>query len=207
MPLMINLSMTITYKIENSLYLNITNRCTNHCTFCVRNNLDGVVDGLNLWLEREPTVDEVLEDISKQEISKYKEFVFCGYGEPLMRTSDLIEICKKLKAIYNMPIRINTNGQGNLINGYDITPLLEGLVDTISISLNAKDKQAYQTLCLSDFGETAFEGILDFAAKCKKNIPHVVLSVVDLISEEDIQACKWIAEGIGVDFRVRHLAV
>lgn len=95
----------------------------------------------------------------------------------------------------------------NLINGCDITPLLEGLVDTISISLNAKDKQEYQALCLSDFGETAFEGILDFAAKCQQYIPHVVLSVVDLISEEDIQVCKQIAEGIGVDFRVRHLAV
>jgi len=199
--------MTITYEIEDSLYLNITNRCTNTCTFCVRNNSDGVVDGLNLWLEREPTVDEVLEAISKLEISKYKEFVFCGYGEPLMRTYDLIEICKKLKASYNMPIRINTNGQGNLINGCDITPLLEGLVDTISISLNAKDKQEYQALCLSDFGETAFEEILDFAAKCQKYIPHVVLSVVDLISKEDIQACKQLAESIGVDFRVRHFAI
>ncbi|SPF31912.1 Radical SAM, TatD-associated, bacteria [Candidatus Desulfosporosinus infrequens] len=204
---MINLPTTITYEIENSLYLNITNRCTNHCTFCVRNNSDGVVSGLNLWLKREPTVDEILENILNLEISKYKEFVFCGYGEPLMRTYDLIEICKKLKASYNMPIRINTNGQANLINGCDITPLLEGLVDTISISLNAKDKQEYQALCLSDFGETAFEGILDFTAKCQKYIPKVVLSVVDLISGEDIQACKQIVEGIGVDFRVRHLAV
>lgn len=204
---MIDLSMTITYEIENSLYLNITNRCTNHCTFCVRNNAAGVVDGLNLWLEREPTVDEVLVNISKLEISKYQEFVFCGYGEPLMRTYDLIEICKKLKDSYEMPIRLNTNGQANLINGRDITPLLEGLVDTISISLNAKDKQGYQALCLSDFGETAFEGILDFTAKCQKHIPHVVLSVVDLISREDIQACKQIAEGIGVNFRVRHFAV
>ena len=204
---MMKLSMIITYEIENSLYLNITNRCTNHCTFCVRNNSVGVVDGLNLWLEREPTVDEVLEAISKLEILKYKEFVFCGYGEPLMRAYDLIEICKKLKASYNMPIRINTNGQANLINGCDITPLLEGQVDTISISLNAKDKQEYQALCLSDFEETAFAEILNFASKCQKYIPHVVLTVVDLISGEDIQACKQIAEGIGVDFRVRHLAV
>lgn len=204
---MMKSSMTITYAIENSLYLNITNRCSNNCTFCVRNNSEGVVDRLNLWLEREPTVDEVLEDISKLEISNYKELVFCGYGEPMMRTFDLIEICKKLKDYYNIPLRINTNGQVNLLNGYDITPLLEGLVDTISISLNAKNKQEYQALCLSDFGETAFEGILDFAVKCKKHIPNVVLSVVDLISEEDIQACKLIAEGIGVDFRVRHFAV
>jgi TatD family-associated radical SAM protein len=173
----------------------------------VRNNSEGVVDGLNLWLEREPTVDEVLEDISKLEISNYKEFVFCGYGEPMMRTYDLLEICIKLKDYYNLPLRINTNGQVNLIIGYDITPLLEGLVDTISISLNAKNKQEYQALCLSDFGETAYEGILDFAVKCKKYIPNVVLSVVDLISGEDIQACEQIAVGIGVNFRVRHFAV
>jgi TatD family-associated radical SAM protein len=173
----------------------------------VRNNADGVVDGLNLWLEKEPTVDEVFEDIQKREISKYKEFVFCGYGEPMMRTNDLIEICKKLKDKYNISIRINTNGQANLINNKDITPQLKGWVDSISISMNAKDKQQYQALCLSDFGETAFDGMLDFAAKCKKYIPNVVFSVVDLISREDIQACRQIADGLGVDFRVRHLAI
>ena len=201
------MSMTITYEVENSLYLNITNRCSNNCTFCVRNNSDGVVDGTNLWLEKEPTVDEVFEDIQKREISKYKEFVFCGYGEPMMRTYDLIEICKKLKDKYNIPIRINTNGQANLIYEKDITPQLEGWVDSISISMNAKDKQEYQALCLSDFGETAFEGMLDFAAKCKKYIPNVGFSVVDLISREDIQACRQIADGLGVDFRVRHYII
>lgn len=195
--------MTITYEVGNSLYLNITNRCTNHCTFCVRNNFDGVVDGINLWLEKEPTVDELIEDIQKREISKYKELVFCGYGEPMMRTDDLIEISKKLKGKYPTPIRINTNGQANLINEKDITPLLEGLVDSISISINAKNKQEYQALCLSDFGEGAFEEMLDFAAKCKKYIPNVVFTVVDLISEKDIQACRQIAEGIGVEFKVR----
>ena len=197
------MSMTITYEVENSLYLNITNRCSNNCTFCVRNNSDGVVDGTNLWLEKEPTVDEVFEDIQKREISKYKEFVFCGYGEPMMRTYDLIEICKKLKDQYTIPIRINTNGQANLINEKDITPQLEGWVDSISISMNAKNQQEYQALCLSDFGETAFEGMLDFAAKCKKRVPKVTLSVVDLISKEDIEACRKLAEGMGVKFRVR----
>ena len=201
------MSMTITYEVGNSLYLNITNRCSNNCTFCVRNTSDGIVEGVNLWLEKEPTVGEVFEDIQKREISKYQEFVFCGYGEPMVRAKDLIEICKKLKDKYTIPIRINTNGQANLINEKDITPQLEGWIDAISISLNAKDKQEYQALCLSEFGETAFEGILDFATKCKKYIPTVVLSVVDLISKEDIQACRQIAEGIGVDFRVRHFAM
>lgn len=201
------MSMTITYEVGNSLYLNITNRCSNNCTFCVRNNSDGVVVGLNLWLEKEPTVDEVIEDIQKRDISKYQEFVFCGYGEPMMRTYDLIEICKKLKNKYNIPIRINTNGQANLINKKDITAQLEGWVDSISISMNAKNKQEYQALCLSDFGEIAFEGMLDFAAKCQSGIPKVVFSVVDLISREDIQECKQIADSLGIDFRVRHFAI
>jgi radical SAM enzyme (TIGR04100 family) len=201
---MMNLAMTISYELGNSLYLNITNRCTNSCSFCIRNNPDGVANEIDLWLEQEPTVDEVIEDIAKREIANYKEFVFCGYGEPMMRVYDIIKICKKLKEKYTIPIRINTNGQANLIYGKDITPLLANWVDGISISLNAKDGPTYQAICRSDFGEKSFEAMLDFAEKCKKYIPTVVLSVVDIMSEEDIQACRAIAKRIGVDFRVRH---
>lgn len=197
------MSETITYEIKDSLYLNITNRCSSHCSFCVRNNGDGIIEGVNLWLEQEPTIDEVITDIKKYDISKYKEFVFCGYGEPMMRTYDVIEICKKLKMEYGLPIRVNTNGHANLICGTDITPLLYGLVDSVSISLNAKNKQLYQKVCQSDYGEKSFEGLLDFAQKCKRYIPHVVLTVVDIMSERDIESCKNIAQGIDVDFRVR----
>lgn len=197
------MSETITYEIKDSLYLNITNRCSSHCSFCVRNNGDGILEGVNLWLEQEPTIDEVITDIKKHDISKYKEFVFCGYGEPMMRTYDVIEICKKLKMEYGLPIRVNTNGHANLICGTDITPLLYGLVDSVSISLNAKNKQLYQKVCQSDYGEKSFEGLLDFAQKCKRYIPHVVLTVVDIMSERDIESCKNIAQGIDVDFRVR----
>jgi radical SAM enzyme (TIGR04100 family) len=195
--------MTITYELENSLYLNITNRCSSHCSFCVRNNIDGMIDGMNLWLEKEPTIDDVIADIQTYDVSKYKEIVFCGYGEPMMRAYDIIEICKRLKTEYRLPIRINTNGQANLICGCDITPQLYGLVDAVSISLNAKNKQLYQELCLSDYGEKSFDGLLDFAIKCKKYIPNVALSVVDIMCESDIRACRAIAQGIGVDFRVR----
>lgn len=198
------MSMTITYALEDSLYINITNRCSSHCSFCVRKNVDGVaVGGMNLWLEQEPTVDEVMEDIQKQSVSKYKEFVFCGYGEPMMRTYDVIEICKKLKDSYTIPIRINTNGHANLICGSDITPQLCGLVDAISISLNAENKQVYQEICQSDYGEESFEALLDFADKCKQFIPKVVLSVVDVMCERDIEACRAIAQQIDVDFRIR----
>lgn len=198
--------MTITYELGNSLYINITNRCTNHCTFCVRNQQDGVGSGINLWLKQEPTVEEVITDIRNRELTNYQELVFCGYGEPMIRTDDIIKICQKLKALYNIPIRINTNGHANLIYGKDITPQLAGLIDAVSISLTAKDSGEYQAVCRSDYGGAAFDAMLDFAGKCKQHIPKVVLSVVDVISREDIAACRAIAEGLGVDFRVRHFA-
>lgn len=197
------MSMTITYELGNSLYINITNRCTNRCSFCVRNYTTGLGDGLNLWLEREPTVDEVVVDIRKRDVSRYQEFVFCGYGEPMTRTYDLLEICKKLKESYAIPIRVNTNGHANLICGKDITPQLQGLVDCISISLNAKNARAYQEICQSDYGEKAFDALLDFTVKAKQYVPKVVLSVVNIMPREDLQACKEIALRIGVDFRIR----
>jgi TatD family-associated radical SAM protein len=195
--------MIITYEAGNSLYINITNRCTNHCSFCIRKNRDGVGTGTNLRLEREPTVAQVLADIRKQDVSRYQEFVFCGFGEPLTRTDDVMEICRQLKQQYDQPIRINTNGQANLICGRDVTPQLAGRVDSISISLNARDREQYQQLCGSRYGTAAFDAVLDFTVSCKKYIPKVVLTVVDILPEDDIAACRKIAEHLGVDFRVR----
>lgn len=198
--------MTITYELGNSLYINITNRCTNNCTFCIRNTTKGVGSGANLWLEREPAIDEVIADIQRRDVSSYEEFVFCGYGEPMMRAYDIIEICKRLKGLYDLPIRINTNGHANLVCGEDITAQLAGLVDVISISMNARDSQAYQAICRSKYGEGAFKAMLDFAIKCKEHIPKVVLTVVNIISSEDIHYCQEIAQSIGADFRVRFYA-
>lgn len=197
--------MTITYELENSLYINITNRCSNHCLFCVRNCSDGVISEMNLWLEKEPSVDEVIDHIQEKDVSRYQEFVFCGYGEPMIRAYDILEICRKLKSKYKIPIRINTNGHGNLIYGTDITPQLYGLVDSISISLNAPTKEEYQRICLSDYGDKSFNALLDFADKCKGYIPKVVLSVVDIMPKSDIESCRDIANKIGVEFRIRKL--
>ena len=197
--------MTISYELGDSLYLNITNRCTNKCTFCIRNKSDGIAGETDLWLDKEPTVDEVVGDITKRDLANYKEIVFCGYGEPMMRVYDIIEICKKLKNHYTIPIRINTNGQANLIYQKDITPLLANWVDGISISLNAKDGPAYQAICQSDYGEKSFAAMLDFTEKCKQYIPNVVLSVVDVMTKADIQECSEIAKRIGVKFKVRQL--
>lgn len=196
--------MTITYELGNSLYVNITNRCSNACEFCVRSKHDNVNGRDNLWLDREPTLDEIMADFGKRDLSKYDAVVFCGYGEPTERFDDMIEIAKRLKADHNITIRVNTNGQANLINGRDVTSELEGAVDVVSISLNAPSAGAYQAVCHSRYGEEAFEAIKDFAAKAKPYVKEVVFSVVDkTMPPEDIERCRRIAESCGVSFRVR----
>ena len=196
--------MTITYELGNSLYVNITNRCSNACTFCVRNEHDGVNGKDNLWLDREPDIDEIKADFEKRDLSKYDAVVFCGYGEPMMRADIVIETAKWLKEKYPyIKIRINTNGQANLIYGRDITPELEGVADTISISLNAENAEKYQKLCISRFGEAAFDGLIEFARLAKRYVPQVVFSVVDIMPQDEIENCRKIAEECGVSFRVR----
>lgn len=196
--------MTVIYESGNSLYINLTNRCSNDCSFCVRNFTDGIAEGQSLWLESEPSIESVVAEIQKKQVGRYKEFVFCGYGEPMMRAADVLEICRRLKTMFLIPIRMNTNGQANLICGQDITPQFKGLIDVVSISLNAKNQQDYQKICRSVYGEKAYEAILDFAVRCQAYVPKVLLSVVDVITKEDIDACREIARRAGFELRVRH---
>ena len=197
--------MTITYEYFKSLYVNLTNRCSNKCTFCVRNNHDNVNGEDNLWLDREPTIEEIKEDFLKRDLTKYDSVVFCGYGEPTIRFDEMCEIARWLKEIApNLPIRLNTNGQANLIHNRDVTPQMKDLFDCVSISLNANNAEKYQKLCISDFGgEAAFEGLQEFACLAKKYVPKVVFSVVDIMPEDEIEDCRKIAEKCGVEFRVR----
>lgn len=191
--------MVIAYRVNDGLYLNITNRCTNRCLFCIRNTDQGV--GYNLWLEREPTVAEIVEAIGDP--SKYTEVVFCGYGEPLLRGDVVIEVARWLKAHRAKEIRINTNGLADLFLDYDIVPLMEGLIDTISVSLNAHNAEEYQKVSQSCYGERAYEALLDFAKRCRKVIPTVVLSVVDYPGV-DVDKARAVATALGVQFRNRH---
>lgn len=196
--------MTITYELGDSLYVNITNRCSNDCSFCVRNEHNGVNGKDNLWLDREPTVDEIKADFEKRDLEKYDAVVFCGYGEPMMRAEVVIVVAKWLKEkMPNLPIRINTNGQANMIYKKDITPQLKGIIDCVSISLNEENAEKYQKICKSVFGEAAYEGILEFARLAKRYVPSVVFSVVDILPKDEIEHCRKIAEECGVSFRVR----
>lgn len=191
-------STRIAYVIRNSLYLNITNRCTNSCTFCAKFS-DFTVKGHQLCLQREPSVDEVMNAIGDP--SSYDEVVFCGYGEPLLRLDLVKEVARFLKE-KGITVRINTDGQANLVHGRNILPELAGLIDSISVSLNAPDAATYQKICHSEFGEQGYEALKTFLVEAKKHIPSVTATAVTLPGI-DVDACRKVAEGLGVEFRER----
>lgn len=194
---------TFIYEHNNSLYINITNKCTNNCDFCIRNQMDGI-DGYDLWLKREPSADDVIKGLKDYKMSNYKEIVFCGYGEPTMKLDILLDIAKHIKATYPDKItRINTNGQANLYHRMDVTPRLDGLIDKLSISLNAPNSKEYQEICHSVYGEDAFEGMLEFAKLAKNHVSKVRLTVVDIIGEEKINKCQKVADVYGIKLYVR----
>jgi TatD family-associated radical SAM protein len=191
--------LVLSYNIGDSLYLNITNRCTCNCVFCIRKNGKGI--GYNLWLEKEPTVSEVINSLDN--LPRYKEVVFCGYGEPLIRLDLVKEVSAYIKGKNDLPIRINTNGHADLIYGAGSIYQLKGLVDRISISLNAQDSQKYQELCSPVFGPKSYEAVINFAKSCIGIIPDITLSVVEWPGV-DIRKCQNIAEKLGLKFRLRH---
>lgn len=196
--------MTITYPVKDGLYVNVTNRCPDHCTFCIRNEGDGAYGSDSLWLEREPSVAEIVDAIMANDLSKYKELVFCGYGEPLERLDIVKEVIRILKKkVPGLPVRINTNGLADLIAGRPTAQELQGLVDEISISLNAPDAETYQQYCRSDFGLDAYDAVLAYTRDCMKYIPSVTLTVLDLLTPAQIEECRTIAASIGAKFRVR----
>jgi len=187
------------YIYNDKLYLNITNQCTNNCCFCIRNSNYGV--GHDLFLDREPTAAEILDAIEKLQVSD--EVTFCGFGEPLLRPEIISEVAKKIKKKYGSKIRINTNGLAEKALNKKILPSLEGIVDTISISLNAHDAETYCKVCSPQTGRDSYQAVLDFARESKKYIPHVVLSVVD-IPEVDTEKCKQVSEALGIELRIRN---
>ena len=196
--------MTITYPVHNGIYVNMTNRCPCACTFCLRKQSDHVYGSDSLWLEREPTVEEVCESIDKWDLSKYSEIVFCGYGEPTMRLDDLLKVAAYIKSKSNIPLRINTNGLADLIAGEKVAHKLEGLIDTVSVSLNATNKEDYFKLVRPKFGIDSYDAMLSFTKECTKYVPNVIMTVVDEVtSKEEQEKCRKICESIGAKLRVR----
>jgi TatD DNase family protein len=187
----------IAYKIRDSLYLNITNRCTNKCSFCVRFRSD-FVKGHRLRLAEEEIKAAVGDPAA------YEEVVFCGYGEPLLRLDVVKEIAAWVKEKGGR-VRINTNGHGNLIHKRNVLPELAGLVDTLSVSLDSHDATTYEKLCSPAF-PNAFDEVLKFIKEAKKHVPDVQATVVEM-EGVNVEKCKELAEKLSIKLRVRELHV
>ena len=195
--------MTILYDVGGKLYINLTNKCPCNCTFCIRHNGDGAYGSDSLWLEHEPSLDEVKAAFAKVDMSKYREVVFCGYGEPMERVNEVIAVGEFVKANYgDITVRLNTNGLGDKIHGVPTAKLLQGAVDIVSISLNSYCKEKYNEVTRPKWDD-AFDAMLSFAADCKSYLPQVVFTVVDVIPPEDISRAKALAMSIGIPLRVR----
>ncbi len=193
------LAAQIAYPIRNALYLNITNRCSLACRFCTK-AIDFEVKGHYLKLEREPSVQEVLDAIGDP--NAYEEIVFCGYGEPTLRIDVVEEVARALKKRGVRRIRLNTDGLASLVHGRDIPSELAGLIDAVSVSLNAPEAKAYVGICPSKHGEAAYKAVCAFITDAKRFIPEVVASIVAMPGV-DVEACRKKAAQLGVELRVR----
>ncbi len=198
--------MTITYQVKQAVYVNLTNRCPCACRFCLRQHAPGVYGSDSLWLEREPTVEEVIASFAQWDLRQYPEVVFCGYGEPTERLDALLEVARWLKRTYpGLPLRVNTNGLADLIAGTAVEARFAGLIDIVSISLNTPDPQEYLDLCRPKFGAAAYPAMLHFAEEVRKYVPDVVMTVVGepVTSLPKQEACRAICARLGVRLRVR----
>lgn len=187
----------------NKIYINMTNRCSCACTFCLR-SLKEFNEHNSLWLKEEPTVEEVETEFMKYDWSKVEEIIFCGFGEPTMRLKDLTEVASWLKKMHpDIPIRVNTNGLADLVFERSTAKDLQGIVDTVSISLNSSDAQKYVDVTRNQFGLSSYAAMLSYAKDCQKYVPNVVMTVVDIIGEEEVAACQKVCDDNGLFLRVR----
>ncbi len=197
---------TVTYQVKRAVYVNLTNRCPCACTFCLRNNASGVFGSGPLWLEREPSVQEVEESLSGWDLSRFGEVVFCGYGEPTERLDALLSVAGFVRGRWpSVRMRVNTNGLADLIAGEPTARRFAGLVDSVSISLNTDDPEEYLAVCRPRFGRAAYPAMLRFAEEAREFVPEVVMTVVGepVTSVEKQERCRAICDRLGVRLRVR----
>jgi len=205
---MTTMGMTITYEYKGSLYVNLTNRCDCACVFCLRHNgHKGSIYADDLWLDHEPDREEIWADLSKRDLTRYQELIFCGFGEPMFRWDDDAWLIDELHKVYGdkmPPVRINTNGHANTILGRDVAPELAGRVDVVSISLNGATAEEYTAVTQPSTGEKGWEDMLEFTRRASQYVPKVVMTIVDKDkTDADIAQCRALAEGLGAQLRVR----
>lgn len=184
-----------TYQLKNSLYINLTIRCNADCVFCDRKG-EAMVKGHNLRITREPTAEEIIQEIGDPRL--YQEIVFCGFGEPTIRLDALKDIGRWVKA-HGGTTRLNTDGHGNIINKRNIIPELVGLIDAVSISLNSPDPARYGELMRIE-GAKYFPAMISFAREAAKVFPKVIMTVVDLDSVDKEKAKRLVEEEVGAIF-------
>ena len=195
------------YFLGNTMYINVTNMCTNKCVFCVR-DLNDTVGGVNLWIEENTiSAQKIIEEIKLNSPETRDEIVFCGYGEPLIKLEVVKEIAFFIKNSYpGISIRVNTNGHANLIHKRNVMPELAGLIDKLSVSLNAENAKLYGELSKCSFeNNVAFEGVKEFIYESRKLGIDTTATVVNGFRDYiiDIEKCKEIAENLGAKFKVR----
>ena len=196
--------MVILYEVHKGLYVNMTNKCPCACTFCLRQTRDEMNGSGSLWLEREPSVEEVKAEFAKFDMTKYEEVVFCGFGEPTERLDDVMEVARFVKNTLGKKTRINTNGLSDLIHNRNTAPDFEGAIDVVSISLNTPNKERYLELTRSKFGIESFDAMLKFADNVKNYVGEVILSTVSTtLTKEEEEECAAICKKIGVTYRIR----
>lgn len=195
--------MTIFYKFEGKMYINITNGCPCDCVFCIRKNGDSIEDNDSLWLEHEPSFEEIAEAFGKFNRQGITEAVFCGYGEPCVRVDMLVKTAEYIKQNSDLKIRLNSNGLVRLMHkDFDLNSF-RGLIDSVSISMNAPNAKRYNEVTRPSFGEKAFDEMLCFAQDMKNMGIKTAFTVVDVISDEEVSECKAISEKLGIPLRVR----
>lgn len=194
---------TYLYTLDGNLYVNLTNKCSNGCDFCVRNERTSYY-GNYLWLRHgDPTAEKVISAANGMgDLTRFKEVVFCGFGEPTYKVAEMVALCDYFHE-KGLKTRLNTNGQGNLINKRDIIPDLKGKIDFVNVSLNASCVEKYQPICRSQFGEAGFAGLIEFAKLCRKNGVPCRFSIVDCIGEEEVEACKRLAQSVNIPLYIR----
>jgi len=193
------------YWLDDSVYLNITNKCSNDCWFCFRNFKQGV-GGFNLKLETEPAIAELKTELKTVlALRSWSEVVFCGFGEPTARLDFLLEVAGWIFECFggSTPIRVDTNGHGYLLNnGRDVVKELRNAgVRKVSVSLNGHDEASYTENCRPKF-KGSFAAVLDFVVKAKMCGLDVEVSAVRM-PEVNLEKIKSITESLGVELRIR----
>lgn len=194
----------IIYKYYGGVYLNITNKCPCNCAFCIRSKGDAVGDAKEMWFDTEPTIEEIKKAIDDYDFSDVDKAVFCGYGEPTCALDNMIEAADYIRTVNpNIKLRVNTNGLSDLINGKPTAELICRHFDSVSVSLNEPDSEKYDKITRNPYNGKAFDAMLQFTKDCVAYCDDVRMTVVDVISPEDIEKSRKVCESTGAKFRVR----